>query len=419
VDLERALLSKITDTKELAKCWDLGLRPEAFEDIVTQDVYRFSIQYYLDNAMSLAPTRAVLEHEYPAFKTEDSDEATTWLVEALQKRHATNDLQQMMKDVAVTVTDDPMGAVRTIYQSAWSTLSQVAPRHNRTNFADTIQERRNRYLERATSRNQIKGAPLGLTEVDEHIGGIHPGELAVVVGSAKTGKSMKLLNAAAAARRAGFTPCIFTLEMAISEFEDRLDAFHSGIGYGKIQRGELTEQELEQLYEAQETFKELGPTYIEKPARGERTVAALTNRARQLGSDFLIIDQLSFMDAKSSRYRQTTTEKHAEIIADLKDDISNPTTGAELPCLLAVQFNRQAASSKAEDRGGLFNIANSSMIEQTVDFAFGLWRNREMRANRSMVFDVMGARRGDIGSWLLEWHLNNRTRIAVRGPYEG
>ena len=169
------------------------------------------------------------------------------------------------------------------------------------------------------------------------------------------------------------------------------------------------------LKEAQDELAEEGSIFIEQPDRGERTVQYLTTRARQLGADFLVIDQLSFMESR--RFYPSTTDKHAEIIHELKEDISSTKNG-KLPTLLAVQLNRAAASENASQRGNMQNIANSSAIEQTVDIAYGLYRNKEIRANNCMVIDIMGSRRTDPKSWLLDWRLDDVSRFEVIQEYE-
>jgi hypothetical protein len=141
----------------------------------------------------------------------------------------------------------------------------------------------------------------------------------------------------------------------------------------------------------------------------------MVSRARQANSGVLIIDQLSFIDAERNYSGDSALRmKHGDLVFELKDEISRETAG-KIPCLLAVQLNRQAAAGGG--RGELYNFANSSMVEQTVDLALGLWRNSEMRANNAMGLDIMGSRRCDTRSWTLAWHLTDRTEISVREEY--
>ncbi len=268
-----------------------------------------------------------------------------------------------------------------------------------------IAERRERYGVRAESG---MGATLGIAELDAHTGGLLPGELAAVGGISKTGKSQFLVNAAVQARKAGYTPMVFTLEMARREIEDRIDAFYAGVSYNRFTHSSLDLDELRTLHAAQEELAKAGPIFVERPERGERTVALMVNRARQAGANYIIIDQLSFMDGdREYRGDRATTTKHSDIVFALKDEIARDSRGA-IPCMLAVQFNRASMNEVS-----LTSFANTASIEQTVDIALGLSRTADMRANRLMRLDILGSRRSDIASWLLHWDLVTTSRMAV------
>lgn len=409
MDLERGLLSKLIDSHAIQVTWDKGIRGDVFEDPHLAAVFEFVITYWVENSMQLAPTRDVLRFEYPDLELPHTDESVTWLADKLTERYRTNQLQQILLDAGRM--DDPREAIEMVFAESTRTKDVTAPRVNRINMADNVDQRRARYTDRLTET--VRGAPIGLAEVDQHTGGIRPGEVAVMAGYAKTGKSFSLIKAACEAVRQGYTPYVASLEQEVSEFEDRIDAVFSGVGYGKLSRGQLTMAEVDRWHEGQDRLAAAGNLHVERPPRGERTVANLVNRARQVGADYLIIDQLSWLESRG-RYRDRR-DMYLELIQDLKDEVQRPSH--PLPCLMAVQFNRDAVSTPGK-RGGMHNIANAADIEQTVDISFGLYRNREIRANNSMVLDILGARRCDQESWLLEWHLEARTEMSVRGIYE-
>lgn len=233
--------------------------------------------------------------------------------------------------------------------------------------------------------------------------------------SHNTGKTMYLCQVAAAARCAGHTPLVMTLEMSPPEIGHRIDALYSGVSYARIQDGSLSFDESRRLATAQDELRDMGSIFIEQPPRGERTVKHLTSRARQLDASILIIDQLSFMEGdREYTGERAMTARHGDVIFALKDDINQAAAG-RLPCLIAVQLNRDSVRDRSSGgRGSLSNFAHSSLIEQTVDLALGLWRTEEMRANLMMAMDVMGSRRSDLASWLLNWRLGDRTEISVR-----
>jgi hypothetical protein len=96
----------------------------------------------------------------------------------------------------------------------------------------------------------------------------------------------------------------------------------------------------------------------------------------------------------------------------LKTEISR--AGAEIPCLMAHQLNR--ASLDEKEGIALRHFAGASEVEQTCDLALGLARNKQERANKAMQCHILGARRSDVGAWLLTWNLTDATLISVAEP---
>ncbi len=405
MSLDRRLLFHLTDPVNMSLVWDMGIRGEVFEDPVSRAVYDFIVEYWLASQMEKVPTPLVISTEFPGVSMDgDTEESVSWLADALRRRYATNQLQTILTTAAVTANDDPVGTLKALQSATYTASESVTPRMSRSDMSN-VDERRMRYGQRAEMSG---GVTLGIPELDTHTGGLFPGELAAVGGTSKTGKSMFLVNAAVAARRQGHTPIIFTLEMSRREIEDRIDAFFSGVSYNRLSHSELTMDEVKVWREAQDELASLGPIFVERPERGERTVPLMVNRARQAGADYIIIDQLSFMDGdKDYRGDRATTAKHSDIVFALKDEIARDSRGS-IPCLLAVQFNREAYTEVS-----LKSFANTSAIEQTVDLALGLSRTSDMRANHLMRLDILGARRSDIVSYLLRWELIHSTRITV------
>lgn len=416
MDYEKATLSQLTTVEAVQQCWDEGLRHEVFEDPQNERIYEFIVNYWLETSMKKAPTEDVLTTEFPGFYPDPGDESLTWMIGKLQDRYKANQVQDVLRTAAQLSTESPASALDLMFNDSWHIKEVTEPRQNRVVVYETIEARRDRYEQRSLEING--GAPIGLREVDDHTGGILPGEVAIVAAYTKVGKSFLLVNAAVQAARqaaeAGWIPYVASLEQSIPEFEDRIDALYSGVGYGKLQRGELEPDELQRLFDAQEEMRDnKQKIFLERPGRGERTVTHIVNRARQVGANYLIIDQLSWLDARQKH--RDRRDRYEELIYDLKEEVSRASAG-EIPVFMAVQYNRQAVSTKGET-GGLHNIANSADIEQTVDIAYGLHRNDEMRANNGMVIKTLGSRRGDLKDWLLGWYLDQESHIFVRSEY--
>lgn len=423
--LELGLLARITVLDDLVAVYEMGLRPEHFEDPINQAVYGTAIEFWRISQMKHAPSEFVYQTEYGSGFTEklprnlDGLDPAWFLAQTLMNRFAKNTVDKIMIGVATDVNLDPQASLMQMASQALEAANSVAPRNARSDMSD-FQVRRQRYMSRFD--NSDPGMSLGVDELDDHTGGVRPGEICAVAGFTKTGKSWMLFNAAVKARRQGFTPLVMSLEMDVTTAEDRIDALFSGVSYNRLESAKLRMEEMDQLVAGQEALRELGPIFIEQPERGSRTVPYMAARCRQLGADYLIIDQLSWIDSvKQYTGDSAQRVKTSDLIFDLRDEISRSSAGS-IATLLAVQHNRSAAQTGGRSggaRGALHTFAHSSMIEQTVDLALGLYRTDEQRIMNLMGIDVMGARRCDKAEFLLSWDLVERTEIGYRDRIDG
>ncbi len=404
MSLEHKLLSCLTDPANIARVWGMGLRAAVFEEPFNQFVYTFIIGYWLEGQREVAPTALVIETERPGFRIELVEEEPWWLAEQLIKRFATNGVQEMTRAAATTCPDDPVGTLKRLQADSYRATEAIAARHSRSDMRD-YEGRRRRYQEKDAGVGT--GLTLGLDGLDAHTGGVRPGELCVVGAYSKVGKTFFLLQAAVAARQAGHTPLVFTLEMAIEEIEDRIDALMSQVSYDRLSKHKLSVEELRHLRWCQETMVEMGPVIIESPEDDERTVEHLASRYRNSGADYLFIDQLSFMEAPEGRY-PTEKMRLARILRPLKNEIGRASRG-KIPCMLACQMNRE--SLDRPDGPLIKDFADAAEVERTADLLLALSGNREMERNQAMRLDVLGGRRCNRATWMLAWDLKDQTRI--------
>jgi replicative DNA helicase len=398
-------LAKLTTPEDIALAFDAGIRPEIFEEPLAQAVYTFISQYWQASQMKSAPTEWALREEFPGYvPLEGVGEETEYLAEKLRLQYTANHIQELLRNTASQSVVDPHGALKVLRDGSFGLSEIVSSRRLRTNLAETIEARRERYGQKEQFPQGL-GVPYGLDLLDLHTGGLLPGELAVVGAVAKTGKTFFGLHNAAQIVRQGYRPIIFSLEMSLKECEDRLDCMTSGVSYERLSHGRLTPTEVAQLHAAQEEIAALGGIQIERPETGDRTVTALIARARQYGADWVFIDQLSHMEA--GHKTQSLKEHHASVIKALKNEIGR--AGQEIPCLLAAQLRR------GDEEISMESFANAAEIERELDLALGLSRNDNLRRQNLMRLDILGSRRSDNKAWLLEWQLSDKTRIRIAG----
>lgn len=415
MSLERKLLAALVDNPgEIARVFDMGLREELFEEPLSNRVFTFMKDYWLSTQMQKAPTRFVVESQHPGFILEVSEDQPdpAWLALMLIKRFATNNVQKIAQAAATTCHDDPIKTLHAMMADAYKAAEAILPRHSRTDMAENVEERRRRYALREQGIGV--GVTLGLPELDDHTGKLLPGELAAIGAFSKVGKTMMIAKAAMEARRLGWKPIIFSLEMPVDEIEDRMDAMFSGVSYNQLSKRRLDLDGMRALFSSQDETAALGlGMRIESPDEGERTVAHLLARARHTGSNYVLIDQLSFME-ETQKY-PSEKQRQGSILKQLKNEIGRESRG-KVPCVLAVQLRRESLERKEGPE--LNDFADAAEVERTCDLLLGLSRTPSQRMERNMRLDVLGGRRCEIASWLLKWDLIDSTTIRVTNRIE-
>ena len=405
LDVERCLLGRLFVPEEIGKAWDIGLRAEHFIEPLTQAVYHFTTAYWLENAKTAAPTALVLATEFSGLVLPTAvEESTTWLAGEIKRRFLRRQLQDVVMGSLTTLVEDPEGTLHTLTTAGFALKESTVARLSRVNMADTIAERRERYAKRRENPQGL-GVTLGFDELDFHTGSLLPGELAVVGAMAKTGKTFMLLNAALNAVSKGHKPIVYSLEVSLSDMQDRADAILSGVSYDRLSKGRLFPDEEQTLYETQEILRDCGGLLIERPERGERTPAHLCARARQAGCDYMLIDQLSHMEAGHTTPNRK--EQYASILKNLHDEISRP--GMEIPCFLAVQARRGDTELTIE------SFADAAEVEREADILLGISRTDQEYDNEMMRMTILGARRCATAKWMLKWQLRGMTQMAIDG----
>lgn len=414
MDIEKKVASSLSSPGTLEVLYREGVRSIHFLNPLYQSVYEFVVGYWEESSRSKVPSWEVLTQKFPSFEPEEVDETPLFLSRELIQSYTWAQVSEMLLSVARErqKKSDVREQLSNMLSRTSELLEVSHPRVGRVEFTSSTPERDQRYVERAMEDPTVRGVSWGFEQVDEVTGGLRPGELGIVAGFAKTGKSHFLCHLASSLWKKGLTPVLFTLELSTEDMEDRLECHVSGVSYERYSRGALMPEELEQLEKSREENRDRSPLYVEKPGIEERTVSSLMGRARELRADVVLIDQLSFITP--SQYLRERRDQITNIITDLKLSASSQENDM-LPVVLASQLNR--ASRESRKGPEMEHLALSSSIEQTADIILGLSQTTEMRLGKSMMLDILGSRRSPLSSWVLEWELSRATRIQVRSSY--
>jgi len=124
--VEHKLLAMMTTPDGMAEVIETGLTAAVFEDPIHTTVFDFMRDYW--STGHTPPTAMVLEAEYPAValpRASEVAETPEWLIGWLQKRHARNKLQDVARQSAMKMDEDPAEALRMMRDGASLALEQT------------------------------------------------------------------------------------------------------------------------------------------------------------------------------------------------------------------------------------------------------------------------------------------------------
>lgn len=408
-DLEGKAVALLTDPDALSRMYGLGLRSIHFDRLETREAWEFAVGYWRESGFRSAPSAEAIQSKVRHVVIGEPDESPAWVAQEMKRAYAGRLASKAILEASRQVSDDPIAAVDALSETMWSIRRRTRERRNRSNLVDTIADRRRRYADRAKAAEEgVIGESLGFDEVDDLTGGIRGGELVTLVAGPKVGKTWMMLQVARRCIERGHTCVVFSLEMDVSQIEDRFDAVLSGVSYARLDAGRLSTKEMHQLMDAQDRESELGDIRFIKLGIGERTVENMVRIAHDERADLVIIDQLSFIE--TSRQFASRADQVSSIILELKAAISQDEDDM-LPVLLLAQFNRAGAS--AGDKADISSIGLSSEVERTSDALISLSQTDEERANNVLKMIILASRRYDLGRFLIHRELVERTDISM------
>jgi replicative DNA helicase len=129
-------------------------------------------------------------------------------------------------------------------------LVSVAADAETTSKIESIKEsamnRVNEYEQMVANKGKLMGLTYGIKPLDDHTGGMREGQLIVVGGATKSGKTALSLNIAQRTADAGNNVGFFSLEMSSGELVDRMVASYAGVDISVLGK-DPTKQDMDKI----------------------------------------------------------------------------------------------------------------------------------------------------------------------------
>ena len=413
---ERSIFGLLTDVYSMETIVLEGFQSKFLPTADIRFIFDWAIEQYQLTGNLYAPTPAMFEganapghkksladvlKDYDIDINDVPDDTVEWCVQELKSSWLRTAALVQVQDLGAELNESMAGDMAATFNDGLSKLVAMSldlesrrTSHEMVAGADDILDR---YQVRAANPG-FKGMTMGLEEIDAYTNGIDYGELAVLAGPQKSGKSYVADLIALKELQMGHSVCLVSLENGMDMTIDRIACIATGIDPTRFKAGRLMEEEVDALTTwINEDFKPLSEQlWIVRPPQGQRTAEAIVSTARTRKVDSLIIDQLLWMEdvddrpPLNQRIRERMTTIHVMI----------ESSARPMPCLLLHQVNREGIE-RAKKAGRLWpnDMAEGAAVEQTADWVFSLWQSDDMKVANQLLMQTLASRREAIRNW--------------------
>lgn len=234
----------------------------------------------------------------------------------------------------------------------------------------------------------------GMFEVDELLGGLRPGDLAILAARTSVGKTALSLQITEHNARRDRGVFFASLEMDEGDVYDRLSSKESGVRLHKLRAGKvaLNETDMSALAEAVDSLGELPVAFFHPRAATVQDIVVAVKAARLRHKiSLVVVDYISFL-----RYSDKKLSRHEQIGLICKQ-LKAAATELKVPFLVLAQLNRMGEGEKPT----LAMLRESGSIEEDADQVILLHRKSRESNDGSII--VAKNRHGRCGEVMVDW----------------
>lgn len=281
-------------------------------------------------------------------------------------------LQQAQARIgSLLASANPLDAA-TVVEQARELLAGVdatAPADSMRTWSEVAQDSL-KAMDKASNGEGGNGIPTGLHDLDEVLGGLHPGQLIVVGARPGAGKSLLCAGIAQhAAMALKLRVAYWTLEMSETELGMRMLSAGTSIGHGGVKTGNLADDQWTKVVRYVAETDE-SPLHIDaEPGVG---IADIRSRARRLaqqrgGLDLIVVDYLQLLNPPRGENRQVAVAAMSRGLKLLAKELN-------VPVVVAAQVNR-GPEARSDKRPQLSELRESGAIEADADVVILIHRD--------------------------------------------
>lgn len=223
---------------------------------------------------------------------------------------------------------------------------------------------------RFDNKGQLDGLATGYSDLDEALMGLKGGQLVIIAGRAKMGKTTAAMGIVRHnAIRAKKHGAVFSLEMSRIELVDRMIAAEGSVPLTLIKNGEAMSEYATEVTAAFAKINSGRLTILDRAGWNMSKIRTwCRKRKRRKGLDYVVIDHLGLLDGEmpgqSPLQRMTEATRQAKLLAKELD----------IPVIALCQLNR-SLEQRADKRPIPSDLRDSGTIEQDADLVLFVYRD--------------------------------------------
>lgn len=256
-------------------------------------------------------------------------------------------------------------------------------------------------------RGELTGAPTGIGELDEALGGVTGPKLIILAARPAVGKTAVLNLAALSMARAGFGGLICSLEMSTDALVIRALASESGCNVTGLARGE--DRDLNKGCEAMAGIGDI-PLWIDCDTYDIAGICAQAAMHRhRFGIQWLAVDHIGLVETPKFNSRNDQLGHVSRALKQLAKRLG-------IPVIALSQLSRECERDKR--RPNLSDLRDSGNIEQDADQVVFLHSPYDLKnePRRPLEFGVLKNRGGRTG-WITGLEFEGATQRIVRAGH--
>ena len=292
----------------------------------------------------------------------------------IAEKHIKRELIKMSGEVIRDAYDETSD-VFDVLNKAEGDLFKIAE-NNMGKNADTMQNVVRQAIEEIERASQntdgISGVPTGFLDLDKVTAGWQKSDMIVIAARPAMGKTAFVLSMARnTAVDHGMGVAFFSLEMSSVQLVKRLIASEARLDASKLRKGDLREDEFQQLH-SRITKLATAPLYIDDtPGISIFDLRAKCRRLKmQHDIQLVIIDYLQLMTAGGSKGSGNREQEISSISRSIKEIAKE----LNVPVVALSQLSRSVEQRGGDKRPVLSDLRESGAIEQDADIVSFIYR---------------------------------------------